>query len=313
MFPNGANILKIQIMINQAGVKDIFDIIYKNFRLDCTSYNESYIERRINARVMANNLKVNDYESYAKLLASNSLEQRNLYNALTINVTQFFRDIKLWEFLSKNVLKKIIEEKTEKSEKMIQIWSCGCSSGEEPYSIAIILREILEAHKWLHPLIIGTDIDEQSFAKASKAVYDIGVFRSMPIEYFKKYFEQLLENGVVKYELDRSIKSMVQFQKNNFLLDAPPIKKPDMIFCRNVIIYFKPEAKEKLMNMFYENLTDHGWLVLGKSEVLFTAKMQQRFYIYNVGERIYRKERRKIQAKFNVERRKNWWPGYVKQ
>jgi chemotaxis protein methyltransferase CheR len=299
-------------MIKQEGVKEIFDIIYKNFRLDCMSYNESYIERRINSRIMANNLTVNNYASYAKFLESSLQEQRSFYDALTINVTQFFRDIRLWEFLRKNVFKKIIEEKAEKSEKHLQIWSCGCSSGEEPYSVAIVLKEILKEHKSLLPYIIGTDIDQQSFIKAERAVYDISAFRSMPIDYLSKYFEQAIENGATRYKLDQSIKAMVQFQKNNFLLDAPPVKNVDIILCRNVIIYFTAAAKEKLMNVFFETLTDHGWLVLGKSEVLFTAKMQQRFYLYNVEERIYRKERRRVQLKFDVERRKNWWPGYVK-
>jgi chemotaxis protein methyltransferase CheR len=298
-------------MIKHTGVKEIFDIIYKNFRLDCLSYNQSYIERRINARIMVNNLSPDDYVAYAKLLGSSPQEQRCFYDALTINVTQFFRDIRLWDFLKKDVFRKIIAEKAEKSDKNLQIWSCGCSSGEEPYSVAIVLRELLKDHKAPHPLIIGTDIDQQSFVRADKAVYEIGAFRSMPIQYLTSYFEQFIENGSAKYRLNQSIKAMVQFQKNNFLLDAPPAKNVDIIFCRNVIIYFTAAAKEKLMNVFYETLTDHGWLVLGKSEVLYTTKMQQKFYLYNVEERVYRKERRKSQLAFDVERRKNWWAGYI--
>ncbi|OGS25294.1 MAG: hypothetical protein A2297_04000 [Elusimicrobia bacterium RIFOXYB2_FULL_48_7] len=299
-------------MVINSGMKDIFDIVYKNFRLDCRSYNESYIQRRINARIMSNNLHSDDYGAYAKLLAASIKEQRCLYDALTINVTQFFRDIRLWEVLRKDVFPKIAEEKKKKFEKMFQIWSCGCSSGEEPFSIAILIKELLNDRKDLLPLIIGTDIDEQSFVKSDKAAYDINAFRSMPQEYLHKYFKAVTVGSSKKYELDPSIHNLVKFQKNNFLIDPPPVKNVDVIFCRNVIIYFTPAAKEKLMNVFYETLADHGWLILGKSEVLFTAKMQERFYLYNVEERIYRKERRKSQIKVDIDRRKNWWIGYVK-
>ena len=168
-------------MITDIGMKDIFDIVLKKFRLDCRSYNESYMERRINARIMVNNLKANDYRSYVTLLAADPQEQRCLYDALTINVTQFFRDIKLWEVLQKDIFPKIIEEKKIIFDKLLQIWSCGCSSGEEPFSIGILLKEVLKDRKELVPQIIGTDIDEPSFEKSSRATYVISVFKPMPL------------------------------------------------------------------------------------------------------------------------------------
>jgi chemotaxis protein methyltransferase CheR len=300
-------------MANNTGIKEIFDIVYRIFKLDCRAYNESYMRRRVNARIMANNFAPDDYDSYGKLLAVNSEEQRRLYDALTINVTQFFRDAKLWDVLKNEIIPKLIEEKRKKSAKFLQIWSCGCSSGEEPYSLAILFKEALRGREDIIPVILGTDIDEFSLAKAEKAVYDINVFKSMPQEYFKKYFKPVTVKNTEKYELAASVKSLVQFKHNNFLLDLPPAKSIDMIFCRNVIIYFTPAAKDKLMNTFCESLSDNGWLVLGKSEVLFTIKIQHRFYLYNVEERIYQKERRKAQLKFDVERRKNWWIGYDKE
>ncbi len=270
------------------------------------------MHRRVNARIMANNIAPDDFGSYAELLLSSREEQRSLYDALTINVTQFFRDIKLWDFIKNDIIPKTIEYKKVRSEKAIQIWSCGSSSGEEAYSLAILLREALGERKDIVPSIIGTDIDELSLSKANEAVYDINAFKSMPQEYFKKYFKPVTIKGAEKYTLDSSVKPIVQFRRSNFLSDAPPLKNADMIFCRNVIIYFTPAAKDKLMNAFYQTLSDCGCLVLGKSEVLFTTKMQQRFYLYNVEERIYRKERRKNQVKVDIERRKNWWIGYPK-
>lgn len=302
-----------ELIMANTELQDIFNLIFKLFKLDCRSYNESYIQRRINARIMANNLQPNAYNSYAVHLASSPQEQRSLYDALTINVTQFFRDIKLWEALKRDAFPKIIDEKKRKSDNSLTVWSCGCSSGEEPYSIGITLKEVLKDKKTPVPLIIGTDIDEQSLDKSAKAIYDINVFKTMPQEYLLKYFKQVTVKDDIKYEVDPSVRAMARFVRNNFLLDPPPIRSADVIFCRNVIIYFTPAAKEKLMNVFYDTLPEHGWLVLGKSEVLFTAKMQQRFYLYNVEERIYRKERRKKQLKIDVERRNSWWPGYVKE
>ncbi|MFH1768755.1 MAG: protein-glutamate O-methyltransferase CheR [Candidatus Omnitrophota bacterium] len=299
-------------MSNDTGINVIFDLVYKIFKLDCQSYNKSYMERRVNARIMAHNLAPDNYDSYAKLLETNLEEQRRLYDALTINVTQFFRDIKLWDTLKKNVIPKLIEEKRNKSEKILSIWSCGCSSGEEPYSLAILLKEALKDRRDILPVIYATDIDSLSLTKAKNAVYDISVFKSIPQEYFIKYFKQVIVKEKVAYELDPSIKSLVSFRTHNFLDDPPPAKIMDVIICRNVIIYFTQEAKDKLMSLFYENLTDHGWLVLGKSEVIFTIKMQRHFYLYNVEERVYRKERRKEQVKIEVEKRINWWPGYIK-
>ena len=300
-------------MENNSGLKEVFDIVNRIFKLDCRAYNESYMSRRINSRIMANNLAPDDFRSYAKILVSNSEEQRRLYDSLTINVTQFFRDIKLWEVVKKDILPKIIEEKRNKSEKSLQIWSCGCSSGEEPYSLAILLREALGGRKDIFPVVTATDIDQFSLEKAQNAVYDMSAFKSMPQEYLSRYFKPVLVKNLEKYELDPSAKALVQFKRNNFLVDPPPVKNADVVFCRNVIIYFTPAAKDKLMSAFYETLSENGWLVLGKSEVLFTIKMQQRFYLYNVEERIYKKERRKIQVPVNAERRKNWWLGYNKE
>ncbi|MHB9154423.1 MAG: CheR family methyltransferase [Endomicrobiales bacterium] len=298
-------------MENDKGYNDLVTLIHEKLRLDCREYNESYIRRRVNARLMVNNLKQDEFSPYVKILKANPEELRRLFDILTVNVTQFFRDPTLWQQLARNIFPRAAEEKKKAMGKTLRIWSCGCASGEEPYSLAILLKEIVE-RQGIVPQIVATDIDDFSLHAAREGVYLPPAFETMPKEYMAKYFRQVAVKDKVKYEILPSVKSHVQFVNHNFLNEPAPAKDFDMVFCRNVIIYFTGEAKDRLMRTFHEALMEHGWLVLGKSEVLFTMKSQSIFYLYNSEDRVYRKERRKAQMKVTVERRKNWWYGYEK-
>lgn len=290
---------------------ELLTLINDKLRLDCRYYNEGYIKRRVNARIMARNLPLDDYTAYLKVLKDDPEESRQLFDTLTVNVTQFFRDSSLWETLAKSVVPQIIKEKLSSPDRTLRVWSCGCASGEEPYSLAILFRELIE-NKGIRPAITATDIDALSLKRAKEAVYSPQAFETMPQEYLQKYFKQTLVNGKAKYELSPAVRPYVQFVNHNFLSEAPPARNFDMVFCRNVVIYFTTEAKDKLMQTFADALTEHGWLTLGKSEVLFSARTQHLFYLFNNDDRIYRRERRTTPGKIDVERRKNWWYGYVK-
>jgi len=313
--------------------KDIFfnkivGLIKDKLGFDCSRYNTAYIRRRINSRIITYNLPQDSYEDYYKIISRedmNGEELRKLFDALTINVTQFFRDIPLWEKIRTDVFPKIIAEKRNNGEKELLIWSCGCSSGEEPYSIAILLNELLAKGNSpatsinsksypISPKIIATDIDDISLKKAETGVYSFAAFTSTPSEYLVKYFHQIPpQKNEIRYEIDDSIKKFVEFRRHNFFKEPPPYSDFDMIFCRNVIIYFTPPAKDTLIRIFYDSLKEHGWLVIGKSEILFTIKAGYNFYIYDAQERIYRKERRREQRKVSThnEKRVNWWQGYT--
>jgi chemotaxis protein methyltransferase CheR len=286
-------------MDNENYYSKLVDLVRERFSFDCSDYNEAYIKRRLNARILANNLPHDAFQIYYGFIEKNPGEIPKLYDALTIHVTQFFRDTKLWEALEKDVLPKAINDKKEKvGSKILTIWSCGCSSGEEPYSLAILLQE-LTANKGIGFRIIATDIDEGSLKKSREAVYAAAALKSTPRPYLLKYFHKIPDTndkGAVKYALDESIKSQVKFCYHNSITQSPPGNNFDMIFCRNVIIYFTMETKNKLVDTFHGALTEHGWLIIGKSEVLFTARSQNKFYIYNTAESIYRKDRRIPQA-----------------
>lgn len=270
--------------------KELTDFILERLKLDTSEYNASYIRRRVNSRLMVYGMPQNEFAGYLNILRQRIDEQRGLYDALTINVTQFFRDASLWDMFAREVLQKAVNEKMAGRSRPFTIWSCGCSSGEEPYTIAMICKEVL-AGTQVVPRIVASDIDELSLQRAKAGVYDRAAFKTMPQQYLLKYFKQIKNDNSdsYKYEIDPAVKSSVQFVQNNFLADPPPLHECDMIFCRNVIIYFTSSAKEKLMNIFYNTLLPTGWLIIGKSEVLFTLKSNELFTLYNSEERIYRK------------------------
>ncbi|MBN1622476.1 MAG: protein-glutamate O-methyltransferase CheR [Endomicrobiales bacterium] len=288
----------------------LVEIIHESTGLDCKQYNELYIKRRINSRILANNLKQHDYFGYIKLLENSLYEIRELFNALTINVTKFFRDITFWETLKKDVIQRMIKEKTDNKNKSIYLWSCGCSSGEEAYSIAILLREALKDTQ-IRARIIATDIDEVSLKKAEAGIYDSHSLCDVSNDYILKYFHNINAKDKQLYEIDKSLRPMITFQRHNFLSENPPGDNFDAIFCRNVIIYFKPNVKDGVINLFHSSLVHHGWLMVGKAEMLFIKHLKEKFYLYNDIERIYRRERRVVPRGIkHPERRQNWWFGY---
>jgi chemotaxis methyl-accepting protein methylase len=277
---------------NERSYQRLVNIIQEELHFNCHDYNEAYIRRRLNARMLANNLPQDDYAAYIKTIRILPDEIKKLYDALTINVTQFFRDSKLWEVLAKDVLPNAIAEKKDKMGKIFSVWSCGCASGEEPYSLAILFKELVKDREIL-PKITATDIDETSLKRCREGVYGANALKSTPKDYISRYFRRSIDGkGNEKFELDMSVRSQVQFYYHNAITQMPPGTNFDMIFCRNVIIYFTQETKNRLIDTFHGALGEHGWLVIGKSEVLFTAKAQNRFYVYNGAESIYRKDRR---------------------
>lgn len=285
----------------------LLDIIYKRLAINCRQYNEAYIKRRLNARITANDLEANNYSAYIDILEKKTEELRTLFDALTINVTKFFRDKKLWNYLKSVVFPQVISEKKTGFDNVITVWSCGCSSGEEPYSIAILLSELVGNNRFMIR-VTASDIDELSLEKARNAVYSTESLTEIPKEYVDKYFLKIENKDL--YKVTDRIKTLVFFKRQDLFTAESSNTKYDIIFCRNVIIYFTAEAKERLVNMFYKSLNDNGWLVIGESELLFEKHLKCKFYLFDEKERMYRRERRIYQEKIEVERRKRWWFGY---
>lgn len=187
-------------------------------------------------------------------------QDRGLYDAffkhLTINVTQFFRDFNQWNTLQKDILPPLVQGKST-----LKLWSAGCSGGQEPYSLAILLAEHFPA---LRPTILATDIDDNVLQQAKNGFYKTNDFVSTPPEILRKYFT-LTEKG---YQIKDSLRRLVSFQHQN-LLTARFEMGFDLIACRNVVIYFTEEAKNLLYQKFAESLRLGGILFTGSTEHLF--------------------------------------------
>lgn len=187
-----------------------------------------------------------------------------LLNILTINETYFFRDFPQFESFAEYCLPELTARKEQNRETSLKIWSAGCASGEEPYTIAIVLREMLENFRQWRIEIIASDIDQTILKKAQKAVYPERSIRDVPPEYLRKYFDY--RNN--QYQLKSEIKQMVEFEHLN-LGDKEIVRKKsgfDFIFCRNVLIYFDDISRKQLVDHFYLALKPGGYIFLGSSE-----------------------------------------------
>jgi len=198
---------------------------------------------------------------------------KDIVEAMTTNETSFFRDVKPFDILKETVVPRIIEHNIHKD---ISIWSAACSTGQEAYSVAITLEEDNLRLGSYKKNIVGTDIDTTIIKKAEDAVYSqFEVQRGLPIMLLMKYFMQQESYGE-KWELKDEIKRYVKFKYLN-LLDNYPMDKHDIIYCRNVLIYFEADIKSQILNKMADCLKPHGVLFLGSSETIsgLTDKLVQ--------------------------------------
>lgn len=238
---------------------------------------------RLSRRVRA--LGFSNFSQYCDFVSSDRAgdEVLELINAVTTNLTAFFRENHHFEFLSKTVLPKLLKE--NRDEKKIRIWSAGCSTGEEPYSLAITLKENLPANLRWDIEILATDIDSNVLAKASKGVYTEDRVKDMHKKILHRWFMRGKGSNAGSVRVKPEVRSLINFGQLNLMesWNAGDIK--DVIFCRNVIIYFDRESKTRLVNRYADNLKDGGYLFIGHSESLY--KITDRFEL--IGNTIYQK------------------------
>jgi len=225
-----------------------------------------------------------DYNDYIRFLGSHPEEYDELMRDITINVTQFFRDEFVFKTVEEEILPLLIYDKVMKGRNIIRIWSAGCSSGEEPYSLAIIMRELLgDDVDNFHLTIMGTDIDEGSIQNALTGNYMPRQLASVPKPYIEKYFTFDGTN----YQLSEEIMKMVEFKFLD-LFKGSAGHNWDVIFCRNVVIYFTKEMQERLYMNFFNSLSEGGYFVMGNTESL-VGDATKAFTQVKTRERIYQK------------------------
>lgn len=243
-------------------------LIAKHTGLEIRERDKPALSEKIALRMKA--LKFNIPEIYYQLLNSSTPESRQEWERLAILLTNiesyFFRDKDQFALLRDRILPELIQRKQDR--KTIRICSAGCSSGEEPYSLAIMLKELLpELEEW-NLTILGIDINQEALEKAKKGIYRPWSFRRVDREIVQRYFQ--LKND--EYYLDASIKQMVAFKTLNLVNEGFPIRNSelsefDLILCRNVFIYFDSPAIEQVLNKFYNALQPFGYLITGHAEL----------------------------------------------
>ncbi len=231
--------------------------------------NKKYLlESRLLKRV--NFLKLNSFKEYLDYLKrnrNNKAEYNELFEVITINETFFFRNQPQLDALVTKVIPEIMSMSENRNKTRFKIWSAACSSGEEPYSVAITINEMIKSkYPNVRFEIVGTDINYQVLNTARSGIYKEYAVRNTPPYYIKKYFKQ--ENG--RYILADEIKRMVTFQMLNLADDVGMrrMRDFDVIFCANVLIYFDKDSKIKVVNHLYNALNKGGYLFIGYSETL---------------------------------------------
>lgn len=257
----------------------ISDLIYKNSGLKFEQDSKYLIQRRLSQRIQMLNLdSFQRYYYYLLYDQNREAEMDNIFDLITTNETYFFREEKQLKAFSEEILPEIIQEKQAKGEYRLRVWSAGCSTGEEPYSIAIILYEKPYLKGWDID-IFASDISSKALAKARKAVFTSNSFRNVNDEIINTYF--IKEDD--KFKLKDHIRNMVTFGKLNIIDEKKLVLlgELDVIFCRNVLIYFDTDAKKKAVENFYNRLRKNGFLLLGHSESLLglSTKFQLRHYV----------------------------------
>lgn len=254
--------------------------------IDLSLYRRTYVERRVAARMRV--VDVHSYRQYADLLERNPAEYDQLLNTLTINVTDFFRDTVVWDILKRRVLRDLAAAKKEGRNRTIRIWSAGCATGEEPYSLAMAILDVLgpDAANF-HISVLATDLDPKALEFAERCVYDAKGLRHIPPSYQVRFIDRIDESS---FTFKPAVRKMVRFGRFS-LFDETPMRVVDLILCRNVFIYFDRDQQAKVLENFWQAMSRGGYLVLGRSEKL-SVDIVDRLEAVDGRERVYRKPQR---------------------
>jgi chemotaxis protein methyltransferase CheR len=267
-------------MTDEVEFRDLLSKISAERQFHCQHYKEKCLRRRIGVRLRARG--VHSYADYARLLDGDAREYEKLLDTLTINVTKLFRNWETWEAMTAHVIPAVWRE----TGRDVKVWSAGCASGEEAYSMAVLFHRhastMRESHRLDRVDILGTDIDRESLAAASRGLYDDDAFTDTPGELRTAYFSATTPS-IVRPD----VKSLVRFERRDLIRGASP-NGLNLITCRNVIIYFDRATQEELFVRFHEALLPGGFLVLGKVETLLGAT-RSLFEPVDARERIFRR------------------------
>lgn len=242
-------------------LREFLEALRDESGIDFTTYRQATILRRVKRRMAATGYA--SFPEYLQHVDQDMDERQRLINSFLINVTQFFRDQELFDYLRTHILPELIENAHDREEEL-RIWSAGCSTGEEAYSIAITVSELLDEQGITLPVrVFATDLDEAAVAFARRGIYNERLLAALPQEIVQKYFAQVGD----EYEVRKRLRNMLIFGEHD-LAQRAPFPRIGLILCRNVLIYFTPALQRRALQLFAFSLQQGGYLVLGKSETV---------------------------------------------
>ncbi len=236
------------------------DFIYSESGIHFSESNRSILESRLKERLR--NLDTLNPAGYLNLLRKDKEETKLFLDAITTNLTRFFRNQAHYDTFINYVIPDLVKIKTAAGSRKIKIWSAGCSTGEEPYTNAMVLSEHLPPGWQIE--VLASDLSLKSLMKAKEGFYPAPRITGVPDNYLAKYFDAR-DDG---YQLKESIRKLVKFDYHNLKFDSGQTGL-DIVFCRNVLIYFDEAAQKNVIESFYKSMTNHSYLFIGHSESLF--------------------------------------------
>lgn len=265
-----------------AEFRALMDKVARERGFRCSSYKDKCLRRRVAVRMRARGAL--EYAHYSEMLDSDQQEYDRLVRVLTVNVTKFFRN---WETYAV-IEQRVIPQLWERSDDKLRVWSAGCASGEEPYSLGILLHKHAMATDTMSRLetvsVLGTDIDAECLGEAERATYLPAAMGDTPESLRQRYFPEV--EG--RREMLPEVKRLVTFEHQDLLETPLPFESVHLLLCRNVIIYFEREAQDALFREFHRVLAPGGFLVLGKVESVL-GQSRALFSPVNARERVFRK------------------------
>ncbi|MEV0091382.1 CheR family methyltransferase [Streptomyces sp. NPDC050738] len=261
------------------GLEELLGFIRDARGFDFTGYKRSTLGRRIRKRM--SDAGANGFADYRDRLETDADEFQALFNTILINVTSVFRDPDAWDLLQREAVPQVLAEADPEDE--IRIWSAGCSSGEEAFSLAILFAEALGPEEFLRRVkIYATDVDEEALRDARSGLFTAKALEPLPAELRDTYFEQ----SGAKFLFRSDLRRKVIFGRHDITRDAP-ISRLDLLVCRNTLMYFNVEAQTHIVNRFHFALREGGFLFLGKAEMLLNDG--DRFKVVSIRQRVFKR------------------------
>ena len=243
-------------------VEDLLQYLKTSRGFDFTAYRRSSLVRRIQKRLQTVSLP--SYDAYQGYLENHPEEFSLLFNTILINVTNFFRDAEAWKFVATEIVPRILADTS--ADNAIRVWSAGCASGEEAYTLAMILVDQMGVDQFRRRVkIYASDLDEEALTQARHATYSAQHVQDVPPEQLKRYFERVEDRYVFHQDLRRA----VIFGRHDLVHDAP-IARVHLLVCRNTLMYFTREVQTKVLGRFHYSLQNGGYLFMGRAELLLT-------------------------------------------